>query len=35
MRELGEGPPLVLIHGLMTAGYSFRYLIALLLNATG
>jgi pimeloyl-ACP methyl ester carboxylesterase len=26
-REHGEGPPLVLIHGLMTSGYSFRYLI--------
>ena len=24
-RELGEGTPLVLVHGLMTSGYSFRY----------
>ena len=23
----GEGPPLLLLHGLMTAGYSFRYLL--------
>jgi len=30
VRSIGEGPPLVLIHGLMTAGYSFRYLIDLL-----
>ena len=30
VRELGEGPPLLLVHGLMTAGYSFRYLIELL-----
>jgi pimeloyl-ACP methyl ester carboxylesterase len=25
--ELGSGPPLVLVHGLMTHGYSFRYLL--------
>ncbi len=30
VREYGSGPPLVLIHGLMTAGYSFRYLLPLL-----
>jgi pimeloyl-ACP methyl ester carboxylesterase len=30
VRELGAGPPLVLVHGLMTHGYSFRYLLALL-----
>lgn len=30
VRELGDGPPLVLIHGLMTASYSFRYLLDLL-----
>ena len=24
LRELGEGPPLLLIHGLMTTGYSWR-----------
>jgi len=24
-RELGEGPPLLLIHGLMTSSYSWRY----------
>ncbi|HEY1958625.1 MAG TPA: alpha/beta hydrolase [Polyangiaceae bacterium] len=24
-RELGDGPPLLLIHGLMTSSYSFRY----------
>src|SRR5688572_11334126 len=27
-----EAPPLVLVHGLMTAGYSFRYPLALLGN---
>jgi pimeloyl-ACP methyl ester carboxylesterase len=27
-RRLGEGPPLLLVHGLMTSGYSFRYVIA-------
>jgi pimeloyl-ACP methyl ester carboxylesterase len=27
-RELGEGPPLVLVHGLMTSSYSWRYVIA-------
>jgi pimeloyl-ACP methyl ester carboxylesterase len=26
-RTFGEGPPLVLIHGLMTAGYSWRYVL--------
>jgi pimeloyl-ACP methyl ester carboxylesterase len=30
VHELGAGPPLVLVHGLMTAGYSFRYLLDLL-----
>ncbi len=30
VREYGAGPPLLLVHGLMTAGYSFRYLLALL-----
>jgi pimeloyl-ACP methyl ester carboxylesterase len=30
VRELGAGPPLVLVHGLMTHGYSFRYLLELL-----
>ncbi len=32
VREFGAGPPLVLVHGLMTAGYSFRYLLDLLGN---
>lgn len=27
VREVGEGPPLVLVHGLMTAGYSWRYVV--------
>jgi pimeloyl-ACP methyl ester carboxylesterase len=27
-RIIGEGPPLLLIHGLMTSGYSWRYAIA-------
>jgi pimeloyl-ACP methyl ester carboxylesterase len=27
VREFGAGPPLVLVHGLMTASYSFRYLL--------
>jgi pimeloyl-ACP methyl ester carboxylesterase len=27
VREAGEGPPLVLVHGLMTTSYSWRYLI--------
>lgn len=27
VRELGSGPPLLLIHGLMTTGYSWRYVI--------
>jgi pimeloyl-ACP methyl ester carboxylesterase len=26
-REAGEGPPLVLVHGLMTTSYSYRYVI--------
>lgn len=26
-RELGEGEPLLLVHGLMTSGYSWRYVI--------
>jgi pimeloyl-ACP methyl ester carboxylesterase len=30
VHEFGAGPPLVLVHGLMTAGYSFRYLLDLL-----
>ena len=30
VREYGSGPPLVLVHGLMTAGYSFRYVLELL-----
>jgi pimeloyl-ACP methyl ester carboxylesterase len=30
VREFGSGPPLVLVHGLMTAGYSFRYVLPLL-----
>ncbi|MGH7329425.1 MAG: alpha/beta fold hydrolase, partial [Polyangiaceae bacterium] len=24
-REIGEGPPLLLVHGLMTTSYSWRY----------
>jgi len=27
-RELGDGPPLLLVHGLMTSSYSFRYVYA-------
>ncbi len=27
-RELGEGPPLLLVHGLMTSSYSWRYVYA-------
>lgn len=27
VREVGAGPPLLLIHGLMTSGYSWRYLL--------
>lgn len=27
IHEFGSGPPLLLIHGLMTSGYSFRYLL--------
>src|SRR5262245_17508816 len=30
VRSFGKGPPLVLWHGLMTAGYSFRYVLELL-----
>ncbi len=30
LREFGDGPPLLLVHGLMTAGYSFRYVLPLL-----
>ena len=26
-RELGDGPPLLLVHGLMTTGYSYRYVL--------
>ena len=26
-RRVGQGPPLLLVHGLMTTGYSFRYLV--------
>jgi pimeloyl-ACP methyl ester carboxylesterase len=26
-REAGDGPPLLLVHGLMTSSYSFRYVI--------
>ena len=26
-RRLGSGPPLLLVHGLMTSGYSFRYVV--------
>lgn len=28
LRELGRGPPLLLIHGLMTSSYSWRYVMA-------
>ena len=27
VRELGDGPPLLLVHGLMTTSYSFRYIV--------
>lgn len=27
VRELGKGPPLLLIHGLMTTGYSWRFVV--------
>jgi len=27
-RQAGSGPPLVLLHGLMTSGYSWRYVLA-------
>ena len=27
VRELGDGPPLLLVHGLMTTSYSWRYVI--------
>jgi pimeloyl-ACP methyl ester carboxylesterase len=30
VHTFGSGPPLVLVHGLMTAGYSFRYVLELL-----
>jgi pimeloyl-ACP methyl ester carboxylesterase len=30
VRAYGAGPPLLLVHGLMTASYSFRYLLDLL-----
>lgn len=30
VHEYGAGPPLLLVHGLMTTGYSFRYLLDLL-----
>lgn len=29
-RELGDGPPLLLVHGLMTTGYSFRHVVTAL-----
>ncbi len=28
VREIGSGPPLLLVHGLMTTSYSFRYVFA-------
>lgn len=28
VRVLGSGPPLILLHGLMTTGYSWRYVLA-------
>jgi pimeloyl-ACP methyl ester carboxylesterase len=27
-KRVGDGPPLLLVHGLMTAGYSWRYVVA-------
>jgi pimeloyl-ACP methyl ester carboxylesterase len=30
VRRFGQGPPLLLVHGLMTAGYSWRYQLPLL-----
>src|SRR4051794_19060348 len=27
VREFGHGPPLLLVHGLMTSSYSFRYVV--------
>lgn len=27
VRELGDGPPLLLVHGLMTSSYSWRYVV--------
>jgi pimeloyl-ACP methyl ester carboxylesterase len=27
VRRFGAGPPLVLVHGLMTSSYSFRYVL--------
>ena len=32
-REVGEGPALTLVHGLMTSGYSFRYVATPLAEA--
>ena len=34
-RELGEGPPLLLIHGLMTSSYSWRYVLGPLVEVAG
>jgi pimeloyl-ACP methyl ester carboxylesterase len=31
-REIGEGPPLLLVHGLMTTSYSWRYVYGALAN---
>lgn len=28
VKQMGEGPPLLLVHGLMTSAYSFRYALA-------
>ncbi|MCB9742295.1 MAG: alpha/beta hydrolase [Alphaproteobacteria bacterium] len=30
LRRFGQGPPLLLVHGLMTSGYSWRYVLELL-----
>lgn len=35
VRSWGEGPPLLLVHGLMTSSYSWRYLAEPLAAATG